>query len=117
MNGQVGTVTGAADHQPAHAVGQHADLAKAAGPVGRQLFQLRGQCVTVLHDGEARVVAQIDGQVTQRLGQHLPVIDRRILMPGLPLQIVHAQPVHHQQYPCARGSCAGRACQLRGLPR
>ncbi len=54
-------------------------------------------------DRQARVVAQVKRQIAKRVGKLLSVIDRLALMLGLPLQIVHAESMDHQQHPSLAG--------------
>ena len=109
--GHAGMVAGAAGNQSPHAVAHYRYLFEVSRPVGEQLFQQQGQCLPVLCNGQSRVVAHVKRLIAQRVGKLLPMIDRFTLIKGLPLQIVHAQAMDHQQHP----SLAGQICR-HGLP-
>jgi hypothetical protein len=100
-----GAVAGGAHHQPAHAVGQYAQLLHRHGPVLQQGFQALCQGLPVGGGVLAGVVAQVHGGVVQRLGQVCAVV----VACALPLQVVHAQAVHQQQH-LAGGLATGAQC-------
>ena len=101
--GLVGMVAGAACNQSPHAVAHYRYLFELSRPVGEQLLQQQGKLLPVLCNGQARVVAQVKRLIAKRGGKLLSVIDRFALMFGLPLQIVHAEAMDHQQHPSLAG--------------
>ena len=103
-------VAGAARHQPAHAVHQHAELLHRDGPGSQQRLDLAGQRTPVERGVQAAVVAHIDRGVAQRPRQVFAVV----VAGALPLQVVHAQAVHQQQH--LAGGCT-RGLQRRQVKR
>jgi hypothetical protein len=74
------------------------------------LLQLGRELVPVLRGVQAGVVAHVNGGVAQRGGNGFAMIDHFSVFFGVPLQVVHAQAVDHQQH---LGRCSGQMRRAR----